>query len=557
LKAKEKSPFKKDKPIWCHLRPVNKRNLKKPSGWHNLFEWILYFIPCLIKKLAEKITYLLKGDKKSIEYAKKWFIRSSFEFCYIFIAYYFTYCIFYNVHIEKLKGIEDFLYGNGDFSNKLDLGIVENIKSNLSKIGNSDPDFKGTSPFETSPVDTTFGNSDPILNSAQDFKQDTSLFNDPFETSSPVDTNKVLQSGGMGMESLMGAMGPGKNLMGSAKGATKSLGAISSAMQFGVSSLFTLICGYFTACMYVLPNIFSFSLSTALPKLFKALKIQDSYACTFFLIFVIMYIIVYFLLDKFGQMFLNVFYWKPDKSMIIFIIIGWVISFGDIMKVPTGEDPIEGMKNKLKRLQIFGPTLIAIGYLVHLALSIGLSGIATVLFLFFFFSTCLGIFLPSDFYSKVQEYVMKHSTDDFDQFGFLTNEQKNKIRPMLDNTIGTGTVIPSTEAFISGGNPEGKAEELVVSGVGTVLKNSALNHFLQKCVYPFFLVVILFLFFLYKFLESIIVIATPKRGSGRSGIVEFWAPITVINFILVVVCGYFYLKPPFQSSPPNDLDKDT
>jgi hypothetical protein len=124
LKAKEKKPFKKDKPIWCHLRPVNKRNLKKPSGWHNLFEWILYLIPCMIKKLAEKITDLLKGDKKSIEYAKKWFIRSSFEFSYIFIAYYFTYCIFYNVHIEKLKGIEDFLYGNGSFSKVLDNGGI-------------------------------------------------------------------------------------------------------------------------------------------------------------------------------------------------------------------------------------------------------------------------------------------------------------------------------------------------------------------------------------------------------------------------------------------------
>jgi hypothetical protein len=479
---------------------VNKNNLKRPHGWHNLFEWILYLIPCLIQKLAEAMTKLLKGNKNSIDFAKKWFIRSSFEFCYIFIAYYFTFCIFYYVHIEKLKGIEDFLYGDNFFFGR---NMIPKLFDKKQVAG---PEAEGK----------------------QEGGNPITIYPNPIENikTSMSDSMNML---GTGMES-------GMNMLGT-----------------GMGTLTTSIFGYFTACMYVLPNIFSFSLTTVLPKLFTALKIQDSYACTFLLIFVIMYIIVYFLLDKFGQMFLNVFYWKPDKSLIIFIIIGWIISFGDLMKIPKGPEPMTQLKNNLKRLGILGPTLIVIGYLVHLAVSLGLSGVATLLFLFFFFSTCLGIFLPSDFYSKVTETVISNSIPKTiidtapDPVEWATN-------PLFDTPKDENTVssIPDQNNFLKmlpnlSTESEPPEEQTEKQKQQPEPKQMNLNSFLRT-IYPFFLKVIFCLFFFYKFLESMIFLSKPSTSArGRSekkGLIGFWAPIMIINLIAFIICflSYYYSK---------------
>ena len=520
-------------------------------------------IPCLIQKLAEAMTKLLKGNKKSIDFAKKWFIRSAHEFCYIFIAYYFTKCIFYYVHIEKLKGIEDFLYGDRSFTKR---DIIPNI-FDKKQVGRQKED-------------------DPTANFLSIVPGSEKLKN----------VGKEIGNFGKGIGSLKEGMGNFGKGIGSLK---DGIGSGMNMLGIGMGSITTIIFGYFTACMYVLPNIFSFSLSTVLPKLFEALKIQDSYACTFLLIFVIMYIIVYFLLHKFGQMFLNVFYWKPDKSMIIFIIIGWIISFGDLMKIPKGPNPHLEIQNNLKRLQVLGPTLIIIGYLVHLAVSLGLSGVATLLFLFFFFSTCLGIFLPSDCSSKVAETVIYNSIPKTKSDTTSTEPDNWTPNPLFDpdilipknisdikdaNDLLNGQYELSKEAEVQEEQTEtdqnktdqnktetkqtetdqnktdqNKTETKQTETEQNLKKTMNLNSFLQS-IYPYFLNVIFLLYFFYKFLESIIFLSKPSTSSrGTSGLIGFWAPIVIINLIafMICFCVYVYYSENKQIDNPKPNKKNS
>ena len=404
-KKKKKSKTLKKMTIFCGLGPVTKENLKKPIGWHNLFEWILFLIPCLMKELANQsinAAYIMQPNPNKLEkeYDKKWFIRSCYEFCYIFITYFFTYSLFYYMYIKE--------------------GGV--------------PYFIDWIEVQQSSVDDTLTNIQTML---------------------PNELTKNIPFSGMLPNEL-----------------TKNIPFSGTSSKLKSGSILQEILLYLIECLLILPNIFTFCTRNVLPLFFKFIFINQLNACFFLLLFVVLYIIVYFLLNKFSKMFLNIFLWKPDKSVILFIIIGWFSTFFHIDLAPKDLS----ISKIWKRVKVFSPISFVIESLFHLIISIALWGVATLIFLVFFFSILTGfplIWNPglSHVYHEVNKMI----------------KTRNSSSPMNEKLI---------------------------------------TYVFEKS----FLCVILMLFFFYKFLESGITLKLK----------ELKGIFMVLNFLLFCFVGFFY-----------------
>jgi len=208
----------------------------------------------------------------------------------------------------------------------------------------------------------------------------------------------------------------------------------------------------------------------------------------------ICYILVYFLLDKFGKMFLQVFDYKADKTIILFIIGSWVyymfFSFFDYVKV--------GM---------FGPLAFMIGQFLYLCISVMLAPIGQMLFVLYFFYVLTGnyhtFFAIPDIWRFDEEKRKNPSI--FTQ----VNEKINETH--LDDSSFLGTM----------------------------------NTCIQTYFYKYFLLVIMILFFFYKGIESAITLKVKN----------FKWYFTIINFIILYCLGALYLFNPELAKTASSLAK--
>jgi hypothetical protein len=214
---------------------------------------------------------------------------------------------------------------------------------------------------------------------------------------------------------------------------------------------------------------------------------QVHYCCSFLILFMICYILVYFLLDKFGKMFLQVFDYKADKTVIMFIIGSWVYymfnSFFDYVKV--------GM---------FGPVAFMIGQFLYLCISVMLAPIAQMLFVVYFF------------------YVFSGNIYSFDSVtGMELSSLKEKHASLINQN-------PTLFSLVNGYINPPVEESVPDSFWGTM------NDVARKYVYPYFLLVLMILFFFYKGLESAITLKVKN----------FKWYFTIINFVTLIGLGALY-----------------
>lgn len=512
-RRKKRRGEKKNSTGFCGFGKVTKENLKKPKGWKNLFEWILYIIPCLIKKVGVRMSVLSKGSATETLHDQKWFVNSCFEFCYIFIAYLFANALFFYVYIEKLRslhyGINRYLY----YFIKLLLflpdviyvGIHDVIPFSFKKFGlhlsytkedeHEDPS-KISSAVRLANVATEYASKIPGVKTASNIANaadaGVGYVVNSTKSLANVAADYASKLPGLQTASNSNTADKGGGLMNVVADYASKLPDLQTASNIADAGgdLMNGTKSLANATLSRLADATGVSKSISNSVKQKSSSTVSSpenvhYCCSFLILFMICYILVYFLLDKLGKMFLQVFDYKADKTVIIFIIGSWVYymfnSFMDYLK-----------------MGFIGPIFFMIGQFIYLCVSIMLAPIAQMIFVVYFFYVFSGNIYSFDSIFGTQFSGLEKSSFE------LAKDRIQAVKPADDTCLGT------------------------------------MNSVAQTYIYKYFLHVIMMLFFFYKSMESFI---TLKVSNFK------WY-FGVLNFL--VFCGlsylYSYFRDPEQKS---------
>ena len=467
------------------FRYVTWKSLGTGKGWRNVFNILFFIIPALILFIADKIVNIkilkTKYDPPdSLKYQKYkdsdklWIYHSGIEFFQIFIAAYIASAFYHLIFIERHRSMET--YFRSEVTPRIGFDLIPVLFFGLIFL----PRLFYFIIYKTAFRPNNSNNDDP--NSKEVYKID--------ERKNPND-NKPIELDFSDPVTL------GRSIIhvGFEKTSTHYTEGLRRAAAVPAQE----------------ENVPTTSLETSTTDL-EGLKLFLPYKASRTIVYLIFYCVAFFicsfLLSKIATLFLDVFIFKANPIMYIFILLGFLQWFLDVVtkmhiniKIePSGKETIKVPNPKMYHMFNIA---YAIYLFFHFLFALGCAPVAQAIFTLYL----LSFMFPYQFLRPVYNYFFTRKT-----------------------TVET-TVNPTVEMELSEYNAS---------------RPSSTNDFFYKFIFQnndlmfsFFFM----LFFFWKYLTSLIGLFVPGVGLKIHGL--YWA-LLIINFLLTALCAniyyYFYRK---------------